>query len=43
MNEFLSPTKTLEELVKILLAKVELDAFPGILNSTFAAETVPGS
>ena len=43
MNAFLSPTKTLVALVNILFAKVELEAFPGILNSTSAAATSPGS
>ena len=43
MNEFLSPTKILVALVNILFAKVELEAFPGILNSTSAALTAPGS
>ena len=43
MNEFLSPTKTLVALVNILFAKVELEAFPGRLNSTSAALTSPGS
>ena len=43
MKEFLSPTKTLVALVNILFAKPELAALPGILNSTSAALTAPGS
>ena len=43
MNEFLSPTKTLEELTNKLFETLVLAALPGLLNSTFAAETVPGS
>ena len=43
INEFRSPTRTLEELANKLFETLVLAALPGLLNSTSEAATVPGS